>query len=57
MDGRTIALLIDSFWQILLPGLTVTIPLTAISWYIVKDSSSGHYNIPFPFYQPLITVG
>ena len=32
MDGRTIALLIDSFWQILLPGLTVTIPLTAISF-------------------------
>ena len=25
-------LLADSFWQILLPGLTMTIPLTAISF-------------------------
>ena len=32
MDGRIISLLVDSFWQILLPGLTVTIPLTAISF-------------------------
>ena len=40
MDGRTIALLIDSFWQILLPGLTVTIPLTAISFLFGLDRKS-----------------
>ena len=26
--------------------------LLLFSWYIVKDSSSSHCNIPFPFYQP-----
>ena len=29
-----IRLLIDSFWKILLPGLTVTIPLTVIAFSI-----------------------
>ena len=28
------SLLAESFWQILLPGLTMTIPLTAISFSI-----------------------
>ena len=32
MNSDTLNLLIDSFWNILLPGLTVTIPLTAISF-------------------------
>ena len=32
MDGRRVELFIDSFWQILLPGIKVTIPLTAISF-------------------------
>ena len=32
MDQRVIQLLIDSFGQILLPGLTMTIPLTEISF-------------------------
>ena len=32
MDGRIVELLIESFWQILLPGIKVTIPLTAISF-------------------------
>ena len=32
MDQRFIQLLIDSFGQILLPGLTMTIPLTVISF-------------------------
>ena len=32
MDGRLVELFIDSFWQILLPGIKVTIPLTAISF-------------------------
>ena len=32
MDQRVIQLLIDSFGQILLPGLTMTIPLTVISF-------------------------
>ena len=34
MDGRLIGILIDSFWKILLPGLTATIPLTVISFSI-----------------------
>ena len=32
MNQRVIQLLIDSFGQILLPGLTMTIPLTVISF-------------------------
>lgn len=32
MDERLVELFIDSFWQILLPGIKVTIPLTAISF-------------------------
>lgn len=34
MNNRVIQLLIDSFGQILLPGLTMTIPLTVISFAI-----------------------
>lgn len=32
IDGRLFHILTDSFWKILLPGLTMTIPLTAISF-------------------------
>ncbi len=32
MSERLLELLADSFWKILLPGLTVTIPLTAIAF-------------------------
>ena len=32
MSERLFAILTDSFWKILLPGLTVTIPLTAIAF-------------------------
>lgn len=32
MSQDVISLVIDSFWKILLPGLTVTIPLTAVSF-------------------------
>ena len=32
MDQRLVQILLDSFWKILLPGLTVTIPLTVISF-------------------------
>ena len=32
LDQRIVNLLADSFWRILLPGLTATIPLTAISF-------------------------
>ena len=32
MSQDVISLIIDSFWKILLPGLTVTIPLTAVSF-------------------------
>lgn len=31
-DQRLLGLVADSFWQILLPGLTVTVPLTAIAF-------------------------
>lgn len=34
MDGRLIGILLDSFWKILLPGLAVTVPLTAVSFTI-----------------------
>lgn len=32
MERSLIELLVDSFWQILLPGLTMTIPLTVLSF-------------------------
>ena len=32
MNGRVWQLLLDSFWQILLPGIWVTIPLTLVSF-------------------------
>ena len=32
MDERLLNIIADSFWKILLPGLTVTIPLTAVSF-------------------------
>ncbi|MCD7756250.1 MAG: amino acid ABC transporter permease [Firmicutes bacterium] len=32
MSARVWEILVDSFWKILLPGLTMTIPLTAISF-------------------------
>ncbi len=32
MDGRLWSLFADSFWKILLPGLTMTIPLTVIAF-------------------------
>ncbi len=34
MSERIIEIVIDSFWKILLPGLTMTIPLTAISFLL-----------------------
>ena len=32
MNGRVWQLLLDSFWQILLPGIRVTVPLTLVSF-------------------------
>lgn len=34
MNERIVSILVDSFWKILLPGLTITIPLTVISFSI-----------------------
>lgn len=34
MSERLLNILVTSFWKILLPGLTVTIPLTAISFFL-----------------------
>ena len=31
-DEHLLAIIVDSFWKILLPGLTMTIPLTIISF-------------------------
>lgn len=33
MSERLVGIILDSFWQILLPGLAVTIPLTAVSFF------------------------
>lgn len=33
MSQRLIDLLVDSFWKILIPGFTATIPLTVISFF------------------------
>ena len=33
IDQRLFEIIVDSFWKILLPGLTMTIPLTAISFF------------------------
>ena len=32
LDNRVVEIVIDSFWRILIPGLTATIPLTVISF-------------------------
>ena len=40
MDQRVIQLLIDSFGQILLPGLTMTIPLTVISFSLATADNT-----------------
>ena len=32
MSSALIDLFVDSFWQILLPGLTVTVPLTILAF-------------------------
>ena len=32
MSQRLLEILVDSFWKILLPGFTITIPLTVISF-------------------------
>jgi len=34
LNERLIGILADSFWKILLPGLTITLPLTAISFVL-----------------------
>ena len=34
MSERIVSILLDSFWKILLPGLTMTIPLTVISFFL-----------------------
>lgn len=39
MSQDVISLVIDSFWKILLPGLTVTIPLTAVSFALAMEIS------------------
>lgn len=48
INERLAEILIDSFWEILIPGLTMTIPLTilAFSLAMVGDSSyHGHGTV------------
>ena len=40
MSERLLGILLDSFWKILLPGLTVTIPLTVIAFALAIDRKS-----------------
>lgn len=41
IDGQLLELLLDSFWKMLLPGLTMTIPLTAISFFFAMIIAVG----------------
>jgi len=34
LNERLLGIIVDSFWKILLPGLTITIPLTAVSFIL-----------------------
>ena len=41
MAQRLIPLLVESFWKILLPGLTVAIPLTIVSFALALIIATG----------------
>ena len=45
MDSRLLNILLDSFPKILLPGLTMTLPLTAIAFSIAMVIAVGR---PWP---------
>ena len=52
IDGRLFHILVDSFSKILIPGLTMTIPLTAISFTLalfiaVATALVQFANVPF----------
>lgn len=47
MDERIIEIIIDSFGKILLPGLTMTIPLTVISFAIAMVIATGVAMVQF----------
>ena len=44
---RLVGILVDSFWKILLPGLTVTIPLTVISFSLAMVIATAAALIQF----------
>ena len=46
MDGRLRNILIDSFPKILIPGLTMTLPLTAIAFFFVPHDYSITSSMP-----------
>ena len=45
MDERLFGILIDSFPKILMPGLTVTIPLTAIAFTFAMAIEIGRAHV------------
>ena len=56
MDQRVIQLLIDSFGQILLPGLTMTIPLTVISFSLAMVIATAVALIQFAHVKVLSQI-
>ena len=47
LSQRLVGILVDSFWKILLPGLTVTIPLTVISFSLAMVIATAAALIQF----------
>ena len=56
MNDRLIALLLDSFPKILLPGLTMTIPLTVISFSIAMVIATAVALIQFAHVKVLSQI-
>ena len=56
MNERLIALLLDSFPKILLPGLTMTIPLTVISFSIAMVIATAVALIQFAHVKVLSQI-
>ena len=73
MDQRIIQILSDSFTQLLIPGICVTIPLTLISFAIglvvavaialIRTAKTpvleplGAHQLPGPLRQPSVIIG
>jgi len=53
LSERLLGILADSFWKILLPGLTITIPLTAVSFSLALVIAVTAALIQFAHIRPL----